>query len=809
MAQGNSTADENSHHTTEQSDATQAKRSTAKQSTESTDAAQSSAKKVGSSGKSGVRSSSMRYDIEGLRGLAIGLVVVFHVFVGKVSSGVDVFLLLGGIFFFGSQLRNAQNPKGLTFPQSLIRIIRRLFPLLAVVVASVLAASLLLMNRLVHVQMAKDAVAALGYYINWQLAYTGREYTSVKTTVSPFQHLWSMSAQLQIYAGSLLVITLIALIFRKYARQVLLVVLTAATVLSFAYATYFHIEDQTINYYSTLSRFWEIGLGGLLGMLLLRRDANGNPVLRPLGRWTRTIMGIVGLAMIIGTGIFLDGSSQFPGPWTLVPLVGALLVVVAGHSGEPVGVTRMLLTRPFQFLGRISYALYVWHWPILVLCVYYFNVPKVTPALGAAVIGGSVVLAWLSNILIERPLRQGKKPERNWVLLSPRYWAKSLSAWPKAIYAVLVIVIAGAVVVSPKYLQHREDVNSEQLWDLAADRSIYPGAASFLNNAPVPENMPLVPPLEDFHSLLPQTQPDGCQIGFDSDALILKKNYNRSDEECAYGDIHSDKTLYVIGGSHSEHYIPALDIVGRNRHVKMIPILKMGCPVNANIPRVNGDPYPTCISWSKKVVEYIKEHPPTEGIFMTGTRPSTIGGAGPEQVPQEYKDLVQSFTDQGIHSWLMRDNPWQTNANGAPRDMRTCVAEMMEGKQGEAAEDDGFPGLANPGRPNFDEVLAINAECGQSIWDSLLPEDPSIDAYKGMDVTLLDLTAAVCREDWCPSIIGNMAVYRDAHHFNNIFAETLAPELEAQMFDPNHKIPPMNVGLMPKKNQPAPPNPQN
>ena len=799
MAQGNSSADDSAATKAEQSNATKVKQKAT---------AEAGATTKGTSGKPGASSSMMRYDIEGLRGLAIGLVVIFHVFVGKVSSGVDVFLLLGGIFFFGSQLRNAQNPKGLTFIQSLIRIIRRLFPLLAVVVASVLAASLLLMNRLVHVQMAKDAVASLGYYINWQLAYSGREYTSVRTTVSPFQHLWSMSAQLQIYVASLVVVTLLALIFRKYARPALLVVLTAATVLSFTYATYFHFEDQTINYYSTLSRFWEIGLGGLLGMLLLRRDANGNPVLRPLGRWTRTVMGIVGLGMIISTGLFLDGADQFPGPWTLIPLGGALLVVLSGHSGEPVGVTRLLLTRPFQFLGRISYALYVWHWPILVLCVYYFNVPKVSPGLGAVVIAASVVLAWLSNKLIERPLRQGKKPERNWVLLSPKYWAKSLSAWPKAVYAVLILVLAGSVVASPKYLQHREDVNSEQLWDLAADRSIYPGAASFLVNAPVPENMPIVPPLEDFHALLPQTQPDGCQIGFDSDALILTKNFNRSDEECAYGDVNSDKTIYVIGGSHSEHYIPALDIVGRNRHVKMIPLLKMGCPVNAKITRVNGEEYPSCLSWSEKVVDYIKENPPTEGIFMTGTRPTSIGGAGPEQVPQEYKDLVQSFTDQGIHSWLMRDNPWQTTDEGAPRDMRACVTEMMEGKQGEVAENEDFPGLANPGRPNFDEVLAINAECGQSVWDSLLPVDPSIEAYKGMDVTLMDLTAAICREDWCPSIIGNMAVYRDAHHFNNIFAETLAPEIEAQMFDPNHKIPPMNAGLMPKNNQPAPPNPQ-
>ena len=132
---------------------------------------------------------SFRTDIEGLRGLAIALVVVFHVFVGKVSAGVDVFLLLGGIFFFSSQLNNARRKDGLTIVQSLLRIVRRLFPLLAVVVAATLAGSLFVMSKLVHVTMAQDAVGALGYYINWVLAFSGREYTNVRNTVSPFQHL--------------------------------------------------------------------------------------------------------------------------------------------------------------------------------------------------------------------------------------------------------------------------------------------------------------------------------------------------------------------------------------------------------------------------------------------------------------------------------------------------------------------------------------------------------------------------------------------------------------------------------------------
>lgn len=316
-----------------------------------------------------------RNDIEGLRGFAIALVVIFHVFVGKVSSGVDVFLLLGGVFFFGSQLANARNPKGLTFVQSLVRIIRRLFPLLAVVVGATLAAGLLLMPRIQHLPLAKDAVGALAYITNWQLAFSGRDYNTASSTVSPFQHLWSMSAQLQIYVASLIAVTLIALIFRRFSRKALAVILTAVTVLSFAFATYQHGQDQAVNYYHSFSRFWEIGLGGLLGMLIMPRSDHGEkppaPIVPPLNTWVRQLFGWLGLIMIASTGLIMDGAQTFPGPGTLFPLVGAVMVILAGQNGKPVGVTRILESRFMQFLGRISYALYLWHWPLLIILVSY------------------------------------------------------------------------------------------------------------------------------------------------------------------------------------------------------------------------------------------------------------------------------------------------------------------------------------------------------------------------------------------------------------------------------------------------------
>lgn len=742
-----------------------------------------------------------RTDIEGLRGLAIALVVIFHVFIGKVSSGVDVFLLLGGIFFFSSQLTNAQRPDGLTPIQSLIRIIRRLFPLLAVVVASTLAGVFFVMSKLQHITMAKDAVAALGYYINWQLAYSGREYTNVRNEVSPFQHLWSMSAQLQIYVASLLAVVIIAFIFRRLAKPALLIILTAATILSFAYATYLNQHDQALNYYSTFSRFWEIGLGGLLGMWLLRKPKDGGSTLAPISTPMRWVLGLLGLTAIICTGAFLNGAQQFPGPWTLIPLLGAACVVIAGTGGQPVGVTRLLETKLFQFLGRISYALYLWHWPILVLVVAWLGQQQetsptngsstgllVNPVVGVGVIVTSVVLAWLSSRLVEKPLRQGAKPQRSWVLLHPSYWWASIKRWPKTIYATGILLLAGAVVATPIMLEQQIRANSSQLLAKANNRDDYPGALAYLNDAPVPEGVTLIPSLEDFQALLPPTQADGCQIGFEPAIIITHKNYNRSDEECAYGDIDSQRTMYVIGGSHSEQYIPAMDIIGKNQGIKMVPLLKMGCPVGATIPLWTGEDYPSCREWSAAVMKYILDNPPTEGIFMIGTRPSDYLGRGPEIVPPEYVDVVRRFDAAGIRSYLVRDNPWHMKRNPdlGQFDQRRCVTDMMDGSyagNGDPVNDgSSFPGFAVEDKPTASEIDAVNQVCGNAVEESLLPLNPEYEAYAGLNVRIVDLTLGYCKDGWCPSIIGNVVVYRDAHHFTNVFTETLAPELERQMF---------------------------
>ena len=171
---------------------------------------------------------------------------------------------------------------------------------------------------------------------------------------------------------------------------------------------------------------------------------------------------------------------------------------------------------------------------------------------------------------------------------------------------------------------------------------------------------------------------------------------------------------------------------------------------------------------------------------MTGTRPADIAGNGPEQVPPEYVDLVKLFTDNGIHSYLMRDNVWHTQPAeaGAPEpfNLRECVGEMVDGTRTTIERARNFPGVKDRWRPTPEEIEEINAECGTAQDDSLLPEDPQYQAYAGLDVTLLDVTDGFCKDGYCPAIIGNLVAYRDQHHFTNIFASRFANAIEHQMY---------------------------
>jgi len=388
------------------------------------------------------KSAFYRHDLDGLRGIAIALVAVFHVWFGRVSGGVDVFLALSGFFFGGRLLRTALTPGASLWPvPEVTRLVRRLLPALVVVLAAAAVLTILVQPETRWETFADQSLASLGYYQNWELASTAANYLRAGEAVSPLQHIWSMSVQGQFYIGFLALIFLFALLFRRvlgrYMRASLVVLLTALTIASFVYAVFAHNADQAAAYYNSFARAWELLLGALVGALV-------GYIRWPM--WLRTTIAVAALAAILSCGALIDGVKQFPGPWALVPVGATMLFILTGanrfadpHTAGKLPVpNRLLATAPFVWLGSIAYSLYLWHWPILSFARIYVGDTPAWPVRLAGLVA-AIVLATATWWFIERPIRGA------WVRRWPRRSVGSLAT------AVAVIGLLGALALNDAF----------------------------------------------------------------------------------------------------------------------------------------------------------------------------------------------------------------------------------------------------------------------------------------------------------------------------------------------------------------------
>ncbi|HYZ67755.1 MAG TPA: acyltransferase, partial [Mycobacterium sp.] len=273
-------------------------------------------------------SGSYRHDLDGLRGIAIALVAVFHVWFGRVSGGVDVFLALSGFFFGGRLLRTALTPGTSLWPvPEVTRLVRRLLPALVVVLAASAVLTILIQPETRWETFADQSLASLGYFQNWELANTASDYLRAGEAVSPLQHIWSMSVQGQFYIAFLALIFGFAYLLRRrlgnYMRISFVALLGVLTIASFVYAIFAHSADQATAYYNSFARAWELLLGALLGALV--------PYVRwPM--WLRTTVAVVALAAILSCGALIDGVKEFPGPWALVPVGATMLFILSAAN---------------------------------------------------------------------------------------------------------------------------------------------------------------------------------------------------------------------------------------------------------------------------------------------------------------------------------------------------------------------------------------------------------------------------------------------------------------------------------------------
>jgi peptidoglycan/LPS O-acetylase OafA/YrhL len=686
-----------------------------------------------------------RHDLDGLRGIAIALVAVFHVWFGRVSGGVDVFLALSGFFFGGRLLRTALTPGASLWPvPEVTRLVRRLLPALVVVLAAAGMLTILVQPETRWESFADQSLASLGYYQNWELASTAADYLRAGEAVSPLQHIWSMSVQGQFYIGFLTLIFLFALAFRrlfgKYMRVSLVMLLTALTIASFVYAIFAHNANQSIAYYNSFARGWELLLGALVGALV-------GYIRWPM--WLRTTIAVVALAAILSCGALINGVKEFPGPWALVPVGATMLFILTGANrladphtdGKLPAPNRLLATKPFVWLGSIAYSLYLWHWPLLIFWLVYSDSEQAGFLDGAGVLLVSGVLAYLTTKFVENPLRYRSTttPEVGPSVKMPR---RSRLRRPTITLGSVVVLLGVALTATSfTWREHLllQSANAAELTTL--DPHEYPGAHALLEKAPVPA-APMRPTVLEAKKDLPETTEDGCISDFDNVDVI----------SCAYGDQYATHTIAVAGGSHAEHWITALDLLGKMHHFKVTTYLKMGCPLTTeDVPLVMGDnrPYPKCHTWNDAVMKRIIADRP-DFVFTTATRPWNIRAG--DVMPGTYVGIWQELSDHNIPILAMRDTPWLVR-KGKPFFPADCIAKGGN-----------------------------DISCGIRRSDVLARENPTLPWVAQFPLLKpLDMSDAVCRKDVCRAVEGNVLIYHDSHHISKTYMRTMADELGRQI----------------------------
>ena len=681
-----------------------------------------------------------RHDLDGLRGIAIALVAVFHVWFGRVSGGVDVFLVLSGFFFGSSLLRSALAAGAPLSPWPTIkRLARRLLPALVVVLAAAAVLTVLVQPQTRWETFADQSLASLGYFQNWELAATASNYLRAGEAVSPLQHIWSMSVQGQFYIAFLfLVLAFVALARRPLGarlRPTFIVLLGVLTTASFIYAIVLHHSDQTAGYYNSFARAWELLLGVLVGALV--------PVIRwPM--WLRTLLASVALVAILSCGALIDGVKEFPGPWALVPVGATVLLILAAANRASTGdrlplPNRLLAAAPLVTLGAMAYSLYLWHWPLLIFWLAYTGGAHAQFFDGLAILLISGVLAYLTMRFVEEPLRSRRAAlDAGPATGTPgRTWQARLRR-PSIVGGTAVILLGVALTATS--FTWREHVavqraNGKELADLSSHG--YPGARALIDQARVPQ-LPFRPTVLEATDDVPESTSDGCISDFDNAGVI----------NCSYGDPSATRTIALAGGSHAEHWITALDILGRQHHFKVVTYLKMGCPLTTEQkPLVMGDnrPYPKCREWNQRVMaRLIQDHP--DFVFTTSTRPWNIKPG--DVMPGTYIGIWKTLSDNGIPVLAMRDTPWMVR-NGKPFLPADCLA-----KGGDAVS------------------------CGIKRSVVLSDRNQTLDFVKQFPMLKpLDMSDAVCRDDYCRAVEGNVLVYHDAHHLSATYMRTLTPEL--------------------------------
>ncbi|WP_370289490.1 acyltransferase family protein [Nocardioides sp.] len=589
-------------------------------------------------------SAAQRSDIQGLRTIAVGAVVVNHADAAWLPGGyvgVDVFFVISGFLITSQLLRRigaggtAASPRRRWLRSFYAARIRRLLPMSALVlVASVVAARLLLPPTQLPT-VAQDAVATSLYASNLWFAHTGTDYLA-NPAPSLFQHYWSLALEEQFYLFWPLL--LLAAVRIGRGRRATAGVMLAVVATSFALCVVLTDTSQPWAFFTLPARAWELAVGGLVALA-------AQPLSRRSTPRARQLLGWAGLAGIAASVVLFSEDTTFPGTAVLLPVVSTAAVIAAAvERGSVLG--SILGHRVVQWVGDRSYSIYLWHWPVLILASMRWGPLSPLPLLGLLAL--TMLLSALSYRLVEQPLRRSPR-----LAGTPRTFAfgGALTATTLAAAAVL------ALTVGP----------------LTSDRTAPP-----LDTAEVPAELPapsfvprnLTPTLTGAADDLPATYADGCHLDF---AATRPKR-------CVDGT-GAGLRVALVGDSHAAQWFPALRQIVAERGGRLLSLTKSSCPVY-DVPIYNTAlkrPYRECDAWRPAALATVRSFA-ADVVVLAGfgaayqdsaSDPAAFAAAWQAGIERTIRSLPR-----GTQVVVLGDTPrW-------PEPVNDCVARRLEDPAG-------------------------------------------------------------------------------------------------------------------------------
>jgi peptidoglycan/LPS O-acetylase OafA/YrhL len=645
-----------------------------------------------------------RPDIEGLRGIAILLVLLFHAGLPWTPGGfvgVDVFFVISGFLITGKLWRESQQPGGLNITRFYAWRIRRLLPAALVAVALISLVGLLLAAPLDRSELAADGAASALSLAN--MRFIGSvDYFAATSSPSPFLHFWSLSVEEQFYLVWPALIVLLT--WRGGGSRRLIAALLIGVVASFALSMWLTDASPARAFYLLPTRVWQLGVGGLLALIGVMGTSRRAGALA----WA-------GLAAVAVAGVALTAEMPYPGLAALLPTAGAVALLYGGAA--PGGPARLLAAAPLRFLGKISYSLYLWHWPLLVLPIMFLERALTGVEIVASIavaIGGS----WLSWRFVEQPFRYGDRSRR----------ATSWSAIRIGVAGILTVALftQGLAAALPSSA-------------VAVQPTPSPSGSPVASGGPITLPADLTPTLASARDDEERLRADGC--------LAFERVTTPPD--CEYGVKGSAITIALVGDSHASHWFPAIEAVALERGWRLLTFVKVSCSFTTLVQRnlALKREYRECTTFNEATVARLNEIKPALTIIVNRRtfRPieenitSALAGAALGEMVARIPGATAILVDTPDPG---RDVPACLSKH--PSDIRACL---------------------------FTQDAADNREIG-------IAERVAADVS---GARLIDLTANICTEWPCSPISGNVLIYRDEDHMTETFSRSLAAPLGVEI----------------------------